>query len=149
MMWITNLKKEVVDADPDLVEKLRQSTVVYWEAACGLKPGVQLTKDEFIDRMSKFCSSEATKQHPLVFDYLEALYNVTDTNHDGFLSLEEYQKMLKASNFDASAAKIAFDMIDENHDGKLSREEMKKHVVGFWFNADDKETAGMYGAKFE
>jgi Ca2+-binding EF-hand superfamily protein len=77
------------------------------------------------------------------------LFDAVDTNRDGYLQLVEYEKMMKACNFDAGTAKVAFDTIDTNHDGKLSREELKAYNIKFWFTLDDPEAAGMYGPKFE
>jgi hypothetical protein len=51
-MWSDNLEREV-KADASLLQKARKATLEYWEESSGLKPGVQLTKDQFIDSMSK------------------------------------------------------------------------------------------------
>jgi Ca2+-binding EF-hand superfamily protein len=151
-MWSDNLEREV-EADASILQKARKATLEYWEAACGLKPGVQLTKEQFIENMSKHSATEKAKFDdgitPLAFPYLDALFDAVDTNRDGYLQLDEYKKMMKASNFGAGTAKIVFDIIDANHDGKLSREELKSYNVKFWFTPDDPEAAGLFGAKFE
>lgn len=152
-LWDANLRKEIVKADPALLEKLHEATRVYWEEACGLKPGVQLTKDQFVDRMSEVAAAErdrydGQKVSPRFFQVADALYDVADTNRDGFLTVDEYEKVLKATHFDAGTAKIIFDVIDENHDGKISRQELKNYNFNFWFVPDSK-LAGMYGAKYE
>jgi Ca2+-binding EF-hand superfamily protein len=151
-MWSDNIEREV-KPEASLLKKLHEATPEYWEAACGLKPGVQLTKDQFIENMSKFSAAEKARfddgKTPLVYPYLDASFDAVDINRDGYLQLDEYKKFMKASNFDAGTAKNVFDIIDTNHDGKLSREELKSYYVKFWFTPNDPEAAGMFGAKFE
>jgi hypothetical protein len=151
-MCSDNIEREV-KAEASLLQELHRATFEYWEASCGLKPGVQLTKEQFIENMSKHSATEKAKFDdgitPLAFPYLDALFDAVDTNRDGYLQLDEYEKMMKACNFDAGTAKVTFDTIDSNHDGKLSREELKAYNVKFWYILDDPEAAGMYGAKFE
>lgn len=145
--WVDNIQKEV-DPDSHLIDELRKATCEFW-GACGFKPGVRLTKEQFVEKMSEFASLEKARhdegKDPMIFMIADALYDAADTNHDGFLSLDEYEKVLKASGFDAGTAKIVFDSIDTNHDGKLSRQELKTFNRCFWFTPD----GGMFGEKFE
>ena len=150
-MWVDNIEREV-KPKPELLEKLKQRMHNYAEQM-GLKQGVQLTKDQFVQEFAKFAATQSAKvakgDRPLIFELNDAWYDVVDTNHDGFITLDEYTKVLKSSNFgDASEAKAAFDAVDANHDGRISRDELTQSEYKFWFTVGDKTTEGMFGSKF-
>jgi Ca2+-binding EF-hand superfamily protein len=92
-MWSDNLEREV-KADASLHQKTRKATLDYWEESSGLKPGVQLTKDQFIENMSKNAVAEKAKldngETPRLCFCLDAMFDVVDTNRDGYLQLDEY-----------------------------------------------------------
>jgi hypothetical protein len=150
-LWSDNLEREV-KADASLLQKSRKATRDFWVAS-GLEPGVLLTKDQFIDNMSKLSAAEKARlddgKDPLFYTFIDAVFDAVDTSNDGYLQLDEYEKMMKVSNFDAGTAKIVFDIIDANHDGKLSREEVRRYNINFWFTPDHPKAAGLYGPKFE
>ena len=150
-LWIENLEKEL-KPDPALFEILREQSDIYW-GSVGLKPGVHLTKQEFIDGMAEIAGDERAAydrgEKTPASQYSNAVFDVTDTNHDGFIQLSEYQKMMRASNFDANTAEYAFKLIDANHDGKLSRQELLDYNSKFWSSPDDPKAAGLYGPKYE
>ena len=149
--WVENIKKEV-KATPDLIEKLLKAARDYWGEA-GLIKGVRYAKDQFVKETAKFMANEKSKHDEgkeiFLTKYMDAVFDVVDTNHDGYLQLNEYEKMMKASNFDAGTAKSAFDTIDTNHDGKLSRKELKDYTFQFWFIPGDTKSAGFFGLKYE
>ena len=151
-IWIENIKKET-KADTVLIERADTAMREYWESV-GLKPGVKLTKEQFFDNLAEVALKERAKyeagdKESLFVCYMEAIFDVVDTNRNGFLELNEYEKMMKASNFDAGTARMAFDVIDANHDGKLSRQELFDYNAKFWYYPDDQEAVGMYGPKYE
>ena len=151
-IWIENIEKET-KADAVLIERADTVMREYWESV-GLKPGVKLTKEQFFDNMAEVALIERAKheagdKESLFVRYIEAIFNVVDTNHNGFLELNEYEKMMTSSNFDAGTAKIAFEIIDVNHDGRLSRQELLDHIAKFWYYPDDQESTGMYGPRYE
>ena len=151
-IWSDNLEREASEADPVLLQKARKATRELWESA-GLKPGVFLTKEQFVDNMAKVSISEVAKhregKESLFFNFIETVFDVVDTNNKGYLDLKDYELMMRVSNFDAGTAKMVFDIIDANHDGKLSREELRVYNIKFWFTPDSPEAAGLYGLKFE
>lgn len=146
-MWIDNIEKEVVKADPTLLKKLREVSHEYWESTVGLKPGIQITKDQFADKMAEFAAADGSKT--LQLKYLDALHGVGDTTGDGCLTLDEYTTLLKACNFGADLAKTVFETVNKNHDGKVSLQDLNDYAANFWFTLDHSESAGMFGAKFE
>ena len=151
-IWIENIEKET-KADTALIEKADTAMREYWESV-GLKPGVKLTKEQFSDNLAEAALTERAKHEAgdkdsLFVRYTEAVFDVVDTNRNGFLELNEYEKMMQASNFDAGTAKMAFDAIDVNHNAKLSRKDLLDYNAKFWLYPDDQESAGFYGPKYE
>ena len=150
-LWVNNIAKQV-QPDPELVDRLYAVVREFW-GECGMTPGVKLSKDEFIHRMAEFAVAEHGRikrgEEPLLYKLDDVFYDAADTNHDGFLSLEEYEKVQMACNFDAGTARTAFGVIDKNNDGKLSRDELNESDFNFWFTVDDAQSTGMFGAKFE
>ncbi|XP_064388757.1 clytin-like [Halichondria panicea] len=150
-MWSDNLEREV-KAEPALLKKARNATRDFWEST-GLKQGVLLSKEQFVEKVAEVAVAEKTNfdegKESLFFAMMETVFDAVDTNRDGFLQMSEYATMNKAGNFDDGTAKILFDIIDKNHDGKLSRKELLEYNIKFWFAPDDPEAAGLYGAKFE
>ena len=69
------------------------------------------------------------------------MYDVADTNHDGFITLDEYRKLLVACNLPESAADDTFKVID--------RDELNKHEFMFWFTTGAHEAKGMFGEAFK
>ena len=124
----------------------------FW-GACGLKPGVRLSKEQFVQNMADFAVTEheriARKEEPLLYKLDDIFCDAADTNRDGFLQLDEYETVQTAIGFDAGTAKTAFDVIDKNHDGKLSRDELNEHDFNFWFTLNDADSKGMFGPKYE
>ena len=151
-IWCDNLEREV-KPDAELMKKARKATREYY-AVSGLKPGVFLTKEQFVNNMAELCAAERARYEQGKFDesvffkYIEALFDLLDTDGNNFLDLNEYEKMMKACNFDVATAKVQFDIIDTNHDEKLSREELREYNFKFWYIPDDTKAAGLYGPKF-
>ena len=151
-IWIDNIEKET-KADTVLIEKARIASREYWESV-GLKPGVKLTKEQYLDNLAEVALKERAKyeagdKESLYVRYLDALFDVIDVNHNGFLELNEFEKLVKASTFEAGTAKRIFDVMDANHDGRLSRQELLDYNAKFWYYPDDQESVGMYGPKYE
>ena len=82
-------------------------------------------------------------------NYLNAVFDVVDKNHDGFVTFEEYKILMEASNFGEEAAKTAFNLLDKNKNGKIERNEFLSSHLTFWFSLDHPDTKGMYGDRFE
>ena len=151
-IWIENIEKET-KADAVLIEKARTAMREYWESV-GLKPGVKLTKEQWLDNLAEVAltmraKQEAGDKESLFVRCIETLFDIVDKNHNGFLELDEYEiVMSKGCNFDAGIAKVTFDVIDANHDGKLSRQELLDYLIKFWFYPDNQESVGLFGPKY-
>lgn len=146
-LWVDNIQRDL-NPDPALVKNLREVMREYCQGI-GLKPGVQLTPKQFVQKFAVFAAVEKAKydmgEEPFLFKLNHAWYNVVDTNHDGTITLDEYTKVTKACNFGDDAASVAFETIDKNHNGKLERKELNEHEFKFWFTVEDTGTDGMFG----
>ena len=153
-LWVNNIEKACKPDPPQLIDRLRELTGVYFEAI-GIKEGRQLTCDEFVKGFSEFAVQEHAKKErgeiPILYPMNDAVYDVADTNKDGFVTLDEYRRIFQACNLPESAADEAFKVADTNHDGKLDREELNNYEFKFWFETGPigKEAAGFFGQAFE
>lgn len=149
--WSDNIEREA-SAAPELFEKARKATHEFW-VSVGLRSGVRITREQFITQMSEFVAKEKTKfdkgEEPMFFKFMDATFDVMDSDKDGYLSMAEHATMMKVSNFDPSAAIQAFNTVDTNHDGRIARQQFKDFNLTFWFIPDDAKAEGMYGPKFE
>jgi Ca2+-binding EF-hand superfamily protein len=99
-------------------------------------PGVQVSRDQFLKAAAEF-SSKKEENTPLVIEVNQAWFNAVDTNDDGTICLEEYTKILQASNMSAEVAKAVFDAIDTNNNGKIEVDELLAMSKNFWFSVDN------------
>ena len=121
---MNNIEKACKPDPPQLIHRLRELTGTYFEAI-GIKEGKQLTCDEFVKGFSEFAAQEHAKKEkgevPIAtLPMNDAVYNVADTNKNGFVSLDEYRRIFQACNLPESAADEAFKVADANHKGKLT-----------------------------
>ena len=98
-IWIENLKKEV-NPDPALMEKVIIEIREFWGGLVGLKPGVKLTKEQYLDKMAEVSLKERTEyekgnQDIRFIQYTNVLFDLVDTNRNGFLELEEYEALMR------------------------------------------------------
>ncbi|WP_258105229.1 EF-hand domain-containing protein [Marinoscillum sp. MHG1-6] len=67
------------------------------------------------------------------------IFGLFDENHDGFLSLEEYQEIFQVLSIDDSKASLLYEKLDSNSDDRLSRYELVLAVEGFLTSDDPSE----------
>ena len=140
--WLTMVRNIERDtkADAALIAKLNEVMHEYC-AGMGLTPGKKSTREEFVKDMAAFAASERSKtkagERPLLFKTNDAWYDVVDTNHDGFVTRDEYRIVMKAGSYSTAAADASFDHIDTNKDGKIERKELYQHEFNFWYELDD------------
>ena len=151
-LWVDNIDRACKPDPPSLTDKLRKETGAYF-ADIGIKPGRKLTRDEFVNAFSEFAVREQGKkargEEPLLYPMNDAVYEVADTNKDGFVTLDEYRKIFVACNLPQSTADAAFRVTDANHDGKISRQELNDYEFKFWFEKGGHAAKGMFGEAFE
>jgi Ca2+-binding EF-hand superfamily protein len=70
---------------------------------------------------------------------LSFLFGMFDDNHDGYISLEEYQDIFEVFGMDQAYSEAAFKKIDANGDNKLSRYELIPAIETFLTSDNPKE----------
>ncbi len=150
-LWVDNIEREV-KPDAKLVEALRVRMREFC-AAMGLTPGRKANKEEFLKGLAEMAARERAKrlrgEETLLERMNNAWYDAVDTNHDGFVTLDEWRTILKACNLNPSCADETFKLIDKNKNGKIERKELTDHEFKFWFTLDDQDSKGMFGDKYE
>ena len=121
--------------------------------ALGLTQGKRFTKEEFLKAAATFSEGELARKkrgEKILLDKVQhAFYDVIDTNHDGFVRLDEYKLAMKINGLDHEMAEAAFKVIDKNQNGKIERQELIEQQLNFWCTIDHKESQGMLGERFE
>ena len=135
LQMVRNIEKET-KADAALIAKLEEAMREYC-AGMGLTPGKKSTREQFVKDMAAFAVSERSKkaagEQPLLFKANNAWHNVVDTNHDGYLTLDEYRIIARACNLKVATADAMFARIDTNKDGKVPKDELNEAEYRYWY----------------
>ena len=104
------------------------------------KPGLNV--NQWIVAKQKFGIAELARNkrgEPMLFKaFHSVMFDIVDTNKDGWVTLEEFTVMCQAhARVDDAKCKIAFDIIDQNKDGVLSRKEYVDTYFDFFFSNND------------
>ena len=67
-----------------------------------------------------------------------SLFQIMDTNEDGFISFEEWIAYHQIVGMDTAHARASFDAINTNHDGKISEDEFVKYQMEFFCSTENK-----------
>lgn len=132
--WVNNLKT-VLKVSDEKVKEIRELHLRYASLLGAVRPGVQVTQDEFIKAAAKFAANEKESK-ALLAEMNRAMFDVLDTNKDGTVSLTEYSKLLESQGMDPGVAKTVFDSVDANHNGKIEVKELFALSEKFWFTCD-------------
>ena len=83
-------------------------------------------------------------------DVIGAMMTVADTNKDGFVEYEEFERVLVAGNagersrpLGCGAMEDVFRVMDKDGDGKLSHRDLKAYMASAGFPATDDDIATM------
>ena len=153
-LWIDNIERDI-SPDPTLVAKLRKSLREFCGAeGIGLTPGKKATLEEFLnDLMPKFSAAQGDMKlrgESLLYQLNQDWFNIVDTANDGiWVTLDGYKKVMKACNFDDSAAEATFQLLDKENVGKVERSKLIEMEFNFWFTPGHQESKGMFGDTFE
>ena len=151
LQWAANMQEMCKASDLEMTN-LRIQLQQFW-GAVGLKPGVKMTKDDFIQGMNRFAQDDLDRkqegQTTLHEQLNNAFFDVMDINNDGTVTLDELKIMMKACNMDPSGAESWFNAADCNKDGKVERQELNRCGFDFWFRAaESEENSNMFGAAY-
>lgn len=72
---------------------------------------------------------------------VDEIFNYFDTNHDNYISLDEYVDLFMAYRIEIRFSARSFTKLDLNHDDLLSREEIQS-AVREYFRSDDPNAPG-------
>nr|ATO87669.1 Nacl-inducible Ca2+-binding protein [Trifolium repens] len=80
-------------------------------------------------------------------DAIGAMMSVADTNMDGFVEYEEFERVVSGNNekkpLGCGAMEDVFKVMDRDGDGKLSHEDLKNYMNWAGFAATDEEINAM------
>ena len=145
-----NFEKEVKPAAHLMAAVRARNEECY--ATIGVVPGKQTTKEEFLKGVATLAIAEKARkekgEETLLDKVNNAWYDAVDTNHDGYVRLDEWRSVLRASNMEGAADEI-FKALDKSKAGKIERKVLSDNDFKFWFVLDDSDTQGMFGDKFE
>lgn len=139
-----NLEKEV-KPDAHLMANLRARKEEFY-ALLGIVSGKQTTKDEFVKAAAAMAIAEKARKEKgeeiLIQKMHDAWFDVVDTNHDGYVRLDEFKIVMRVGGMEESAAEDIFKTLDKNKDGKIKRKEFSESRSK-WYLLDDADTKGM------
>lgn len=137
--WVENIKREV-NPEAKLLNNLDKAMANYI-TALGVSPSKKLTKDEYVKTIAEMAVAENTRRskgEKTLTEYLnDAWYDLVDKNHDGFVTLDEYKIMMRASNVSNEAAEARFNAMDANKKGKIERSVLTGFQFKFWYGLDN------------
>ena len=91
MQWAENMRVLCKATDSQMT-KLKEQLRIFW-GTVGLKPGIEMPKDEFIQGMNRLARDELDRQQRGVKTLHEelnnAFFDVMDVNNDGIVTLDE------------------------------------------------------------
>ena len=140
MKWIENIKRDV-NPDAALLDNLIKAMGNFTVALGVAEPGKKLNKDEYVEAMAETAVAELAKKakgERTLSSYLnEAWHAVVDKNHDGFVTKDEFDTIMKACNVTPEMADARFNAIDKNKNGKIELNELTDADEKFWFDLEN------------
>jgi len=152
--YFLGIKKlaELAPGRPDLVAKAEQVTAEFCDAF-GLKEGVKADEKKLVELAAAMGVAESTRrrngEETLTAKVHNAIYDIVDETHDGYVSLPEYRKVMEASDHSPEATEATFNVLDKEKEGKIKRSELIDAAIKFWCELDNQETKGMFGDKYD
>ncbi|KAJ7334561.1 hypothetical protein OS493_014885 [Desmophyllum pertusum] len=150
LQWAANMRVMCKATNLEMTN-LRIQLRQFW-GAIGLRPGVQMTKQAFVQGVNRLAREELERkrrgQKTLHEQVNNAFFDVMDINNDGTVTLDELKVMMKACDMDPSGADGWFDAADTNKNGKIERQELNMCEFDFWFRPELEENSEMFGGAY-
>lgn len=121
-------------ADSPKGRELTSAYLGMWDqlaSQAGVKSGESLDFDQFKSVAAQQLEQGKAGFQQLLQPTIKAILNLCDTDGDGQVSIEEFQRWIKAADGDESRAAEAFRRIDTDGSGHLSVEELTTAVEQF------------------
>ena len=113
-----------------------------------LNPGVKLPLEEAIQRANtSLLSMPPEERKEKIHDgVLGKMFDVIDTNKEGYISLDEAKAFYKVIAPEMTEAEVlhAFELLDTGMDGKISREEFTAAAEDFLFGVEETEISKLF-----
>ena len=134
---LERLKNELDQPDVDLVAKIGKLVIEYC-AGMGLIRGKPVTLDQYRKSMAEFAAQEQGKkrrgEEPMLFNLNNNWYDLVDNSKDGTITLDNYKKLMRASNFEEGVAESIFQSLGGGI--KVDRSKLNDFEFGFWFEVE-------------
>lgn len=100
----------------------------------------RISKDEWLQKVAEAAVADLERkkngEELLLGKGDGPLFDIMDTDKDGFVTLEECKKGYQAIGWDAASAESALKYFDTDDSGKISREAFIKACKDFWYKID-------------
>ena len=103
--------------------------------------------DELAQKASEvMLSMSADERKGMLFSVHETLFDVTDLNKDGHISLDEFKVHFHILGINISDSEVvhSFNTIDTDKNGKISREEFLAAADDFYNGVDETEVSRVF-----
>ena len=98
----------------------------------------RVSKEDWLKKVAELAAAdlEGIKkgEEPLLVKTSCLMFDIMDTDKDGFITLEDFKLGYVAIGWDAVSAEYAFKFLDKTSSGKISREEFLKPSTDFWYS---------------
>ena len=127
--------------DPKVIENCRIAQVEFG-AELGIKPGVSVTKEEYVRNYASIAPVEIAKvrhgEGSIMHNVVNRIIDVVDKDHDGTVSKERFRELAVATGvWDLDHFDALFDLLDNNKTGKLERKELCDYYYKVYFTLED------------
>ena len=99
----------------------------------------RVSKDDWLKKMAELAAADLEKikkEEPVLTKHAGPLFDVMDSDKDGFIGLEDFKHGYVSIGHDAVAAEKAFKTYDKTNCGKIGREDFTKAGRDFWYKIE-------------
>ena len=140
---------KAVDAFRDALDAL---VMCCNNSSVGVRGTEPISKEDFLKVLAEIAEGDLEKmkrgEEPILLKSMEACFDLMDTDHDGFVTLDEYKRMMTlGQGWEEEEADVAVKQLDRNNSGKLSRQDIIQVSYDFWYKYEDDKTQGLEQVK--
>ena len=129
------------NTDPKVIENFRIAQTEF-ASELGVKPGISVTKEEYIRNYAKLAPGEVAKvrsgEGSVLHKTLNKIFDLIDTARDGTVSRESYRQLAIASQvWNPEFVDSLFEIMDTNKTGRLERKAISDYQYRITFTLED------------